>query len=82
MEAMLTGTPVIASYTPVLAEYFEDGKEILFVKSNNPVEFREKALFLAENPDEGKKIASAGRQRVIDHYSIEHYAEALIREVS
>lgn len=35
MEAMALGKPVIATYTPVLAEYFSDGQDILLVKAKS-----------------------------------------------
>lgn len=77
MEAMLLGIPVIASYTPVLAEYFTDGVDLLMVEPANEQALKDAVQRLLADPELRLSLRANGRQTVIDKYQIESYGAGL-----
>lgn len=79
LEAMSCALPVISTDGFGVNEVFSDGVEGKKVKFGDVEGLREAILWMREHPDEAKEMGIRGRQRVIEHYSIE---KALERELS
>ncbi|MGI6259085.1 MAG: glycosyltransferase family 4 protein [Anaerolineaceae bacterium] len=78
LEAMSCALPVISTDGFGVNEVFSDGVEGKKVKFGDVEGLREAILWMREHPDEAKEMGKRGRQRVIEHYSIE---KALEREL-
>lgn len=77
LEAMLMAKPVVASNIPGISELVINGETGFLVPPKNPEAFAEKILFLINNPDLRKQIGEKGRERVINHFSIERYVRGV-----
>mgnify|MGYP001137173066 CR=1 FL=1 len=63
-QAMTMGKVVIVTKIPPLEHYIEDGKTGLFVEPNNSEDFREKILFLLQNPQEIERIGKNAKEKM------------------
>ena len=84
IEAMAAQTPVVGPQTGGLAETVVDGETGMLVAPNAPAAFAEATERLLGDEALRTRLGRAGRQRVIDHYTIEAHTErihALYREV-
>jgi len=86
LEAMASGVPVIASAVGGIPELAEGGAAAL-VPAGDPQALAEEMLALLEDDTRRRRVAQAGRARVVDRYSVEgmvdgHLAlyERLLRE--
>jgi glycosyltransferase involved in cell wall biosynthesis len=75
LEAMASGTPVIATPRAVLALEAVPERDLLIAQT--PVEFSEKILHLIENPQLRHQIGSAGRRYVENNHQWSKIAERL-----
>lgn len=82
MEAMLVGVPVIASYTPVLAEYFTDGVDLIMVEPENARALEDAINRLLSDPELRLRLRENGRKTVCTKYKVESYGEDLARLLS
>ena len=78
LEAMSCALPVISTDGFGVNEVFTDGFEGKKVKFGDVEGLRDAILWMREHPNEAKEMGKRGRQRVIEHYSIE---KALEREL-
>lgn len=62
-EIPITGTMMLAPYTPDLASLFEENKEVVFYRNKN--EFVQKVEYYLNHEEEREKIGIAGRIRVL-----------------
>lgn len=69
--------PVVASNIPGISELVINGETGFLVPPKNPEAFAEKILFLINNPDLRKQMGEKGRERVINHFSIERYVRGV-----
>ena len=77
VEAMLAGTPIIASASGGHLEIIEHGRTgILFTPDDHEALARE-TLRILKNPTEAKKIASEARQHAVATYGIESHVAAM-----
>ena len=79
MEAMLLGVPVVASYTPVLAEYFTDGVDLLMVEPENQQALQDAVQKLLSDAELRLSLRENARQTVCDKYNIESYGVDLAK---
>jgi glycosyltransferase involved in cell wall biosynthesis len=85
IEAMAAGRPVVATNGGGIPEIVQDGLTGILVPMNDAPAMAAAILRLLENPAEAARMGQQGRQRVIDHFTIEHTArkvEAVYRTVS
>jgi glycosyltransferase involved in cell wall biosynthesis len=74
LEAMASGTPVIASQLPGLAELIEDGKNGFLVPPGAKVGFGKKTKLLLDRPGLAQQMGEAGRQ----HVAAQHNAKQMV----
>jgi hypothetical protein len=77
LDIMACGGFVISNWQPEIAEYFEEGKEIVTFRSLE--ECMEKIAYYLEHEEERKEIAAAGFRKVKERFS---YREGLSRVFS
>ena len=77
MEAMALGKPVIATRTPVLQEYFEEGKEIVLVEPRNSQDLGQAIEKLLGDSDYRYALAEAAFLKLERQYSVEKYVDEL-----
>lgn len=79
LEAMASGTPVIASRLGGLPETIEDGLTGHLVEPGNVEELRERILDLEGDPALAERMGRAARQRVLEHFTWEACARRCLR---
>ena len=70
MEAMASGTPVIAGDLPAIRELVEEGVSGLLVEGNNPAALADKLAMLWKDPDLRRRLAEGGRKRIESEFSL------------
>lgn len=77
MEAMLLGVPVICTYTPVMAEYFVDGEDILYVEPSSTSALWDAILKITESRELSQKLINNARTKMLSRYTVSSYGEDL-----
>ena len=77
IEAALREVPVIASAVGGLIETIEDGKSGFLVPSESPPEIAKKVVQLLRDSDQLVKIGAYSRNRALELYGIEKFANNL-----
>jgi len=77
MEAMALGKPVIATNTPVLAEYFVDGKEIMLVKAKSTFELTSAVENLLGAKALQKSLVKNSHKKLLEEFTVEGYVNGL-----
>jgi len=75
LEAMAMGVPTVASAVAASGVNAEPGHH--FLTASTPVEFTDAILRVLDDPGERRRIAEAGRQRVLSHHSWHSSMQAL-----
>lgn len=70
LEAMATGTAVVATDIPANAEVIDDGHSGLLVSVDAPHEIAKAILRLGEDEHERAALGEAGQRTVIEHHSM------------
>ncbi|MBW4446767.1 MAG: glycosyltransferase family 4 protein [Spirirestis rafaelensis WJT71-NPBG6] len=78
LEAMATGTPVIASDLPVVRELGIDGVHFLLVKSGSAKAIKDAVLRLRNDRELAMQLAINARKRIEEYYTWKAAGEALI----
>ncbi|NJR47787.1 MAG: glycosyltransferase family 4 protein [Hyellaceae cyanobacterium CSU_1_1] len=78
VEAMATETPVIATKIGGMPEIVDDQVTGLLVEPANPQELADAAVQLISNPERARKMGTAGRKKVKQHYTWAKIAESLV----
>ncbi len=71
LEAMMTNTAVIATRVGALPEVFENGKEILFVKTGSPEDIASKVIKLATNKELLYRIKRNAKKTTIEKFNLD-----------
>jgi len=79
LEAMAAGKPVVASRLPGLAEIVVEGVTGFLVEPGDKAELARQTRLLLDNPERGRQIGAAGRQRVAEHFTVERLVERCAR---
>ena len=66
IEAMATGTPVVAFRRGSMPELIDDGVSGFLVDSVD--QCAERTTWILKHPDDGRAMGEKGRQRVHDHF--------------
>lgn len=77
IEAMLQGTNVIASRSPGMNEYFEDGFDLLYYEPENKDDLIEKIKLISQNREYKYKLAQNASEKVTKSFNVEQYADSL-----
>lgn len=77
MEAMALSVPVIAARTPVLEEYFEDKKDIIYYDPENVEDLVNKISLLKSGAYDVSGITQRAN-KTMERYSIEPYVHSLL----
>ncbi|GIN64115.1 glycosyl transferase [Robertmurraya siralis] len=83
LEAMGSGSPLIACAVGGLKEIVNPGEDGLLVEEKNVAELSDAITYLLENPDEGAKMSKNARKKIEEEYShlsaAEKYEEIYIK---
>jgi glycosyltransferase involved in cell wall biosynthesis len=78
LEAMSSGTPVVATRLPGFAEVMEDGVHGLMVDSPDDATGFAAALdSLLDSPERARALGAAGRNRAVDTFAFSEVGDAL-----
>jgi phosphatidylinositol alpha-mannosyltransferase len=78
VEAMSSGTPVVATRLPGFAEVMTDGEHALMVDDPDDVHGFAAALEkLLDDPEQARALGRAGRERAVSTYAWPHVADRL-----
>jgi glycosyltransferase involved in cell wall biosynthesis len=69
LEGMACGVPAICTDVASMPEVVEHGVTGFVVPPNDPVALRERLGWLLEHPDEARAMGTAGRRRVLEHFT-------------
>ncbi|MFB3787916.1 MAG: glycosyltransferase family 4 protein [bacterium] len=75
LEAMATGIPVIGARSGAIPEVLGDAG--LLFEENSYTSLAERITWLKDNPPERVRLGHLGRQRVLEHFTWERFAERL-----
>lgn len=75
LEAMLAGTPVVASRTSGIPEAIDDGENGLLVAPGDAVELAAALQRLLVSPEERRRLGEAGRARAQRDFTVERMAD-------
>ncbi|WP_052754368.1 glycosyltransferase [Calothrix sp. 336/3] len=79
LEAMATGTPVVASDLPVVRELGTNGVDFLLVKPGSAKAIKDAVLQLYHDRELGKYLAAHARQRIEQFYTWECAGNSLVK---
>lgn len=72
VEGMIAAKPVVATDGGGVPEIVQHGETGLLVPMGDADALAEAAIQLLSNPEEARTMGQAGRQRVLDHFTIQH----------
>jgi glycosyltransferase involved in cell wall biosynthesis len=75
LEAMAAGLPAIATAVGGTPEVVVDGVTGLLVPPHDPTALAEAIRRLLDDPNLGQRMGQAGRERVLQHFSVEQMVE-------
>ena len=78
VEGMLAGKPVVATRAGGVLEIIEDAQSGLLVAPGDVDDLARALTYLLENPTEATRIAKTGKQRALEHFSL----NAMLKEVA
>lgn len=79
MEAMACGLPVVSTRLVGIPDLVQDGESGLLVDPDRPEALADALESLARDPEFAERLASAGRDRVREHFDLERCLEPLLR---
>jgi glycosyltransferase involved in cell wall biosynthesis len=81
LEGMACARPVIASDTPGLSGYVEDGVDGRRVPGGDPIVLRSAIQELWEDRDGAERLGAAGRETVVQGRTVEHFVDRVAEVV-
>jgi glycosyltransferase involved in cell wall biosynthesis len=78
LEAMASGTPVIASRIGGLPEVVQDGETGYLVTPGDVEELRDRIAALVGDPSRARRMGEAGRELVLERFTWEHCARRCV----
>ncbi len=85
LEAMATGTPVVATAQGGPLDIVEDGRTGVLVPPRDPSAMAKAIIALLHDPERAARMGQHGRERVLNHYTAKQYVdgiEAVYRELT
>ena len=80
MDILGAGGFLLSNYQPELAEYFEDGKEVVMYHSR--ADLVEKVQYYLEHDAERMQIAANGQKKVFEQFSYEKAWEQMFQRIN
>jgi len=77
LEAMASGTVVVATAHGGAGEFLEDGKNCLVFEKQDSRGLAERILALIQDPEEARELARNARRMVEEHFALEPYIEKI-----
>jgi len=77
LEAMLLRTPLVATYTSVLAEEFFDGEHLLYVDPNNPAQLSCAMKRILDEPGLAERLVENAWQKVNRDHTVDQFADVI-----
>lgn len=71
LEAMATGTPIIATFVGGMREILRDGENSVISKAEDPVDLAEKISFLLDQAEQRNRMAGTAYREVLDKYDVQ-----------
>ena len=81
-EYLCTGIPVVTTNVGEIHNYLTDNENILFSKSESPVDIADRIEWVLRNHEAAYDIASRGKAQVYDNFSSISQARHLINSIS
>jgi glycosyltransferase involved in cell wall biosynthesis len=78
LEFMAAGVPVVASTHPSFGEAIIDGESGILLDPRRTGEWADAIVGLLESPEERRRIGTAGRNRVLEHFSLDRLASEMM----
>ena len=78
IDIMGAGGFCLTNYQAELAEYFENGRDLVWYES--PEDMREKAEYYLEHDGERERIAASGRERIAEGFTHERLLTRILEE--
>ncbi len=78
LDAMACGTPVVATRAGGIPEVIVDGESGVLVPPHDASALAGAIIRLLADPDRRARLAAAGRQRVVDEFSVDRMVTATI----
>ena len=82
LEALLVGKPVIISCTSGVSEVLQDGIHALYVNPNDYLSLAQQIERLLTDEKFRKMLVQNGRSKVLKMFTIQHFVNALLKEVN
>lgn len=79
VEAMMIGTPVVASASGGHLEIIENGHNGILVPPDDPGAFADAAITLIRSPDRHRELAERAREHARKHYGAARHAEEIAK---
>ncbi|HEY9825134.1 MAG TPA: glycosyltransferase family 4 protein [Stenomitos sp.] len=79
LEAMASGTPVVAAQSGALAEVVQDGQQGFLVEKNDPVGLATKIIEILVNDDLKESLGKAARARALKQFTWNQAAAVALR---
>jgi colanic acid/amylovoran biosynthesis glycosyltransferase len=76
---MALGKPVVATRAGGTAEVVQDGVTGLLVSPRDPAALAQALFYVLRHPEQGQMFGRAGRQRVAEHFTVEHMAGSTLQ---
>ena len=80
MEAMACGLPAISTRLVGIPDLVIDNQTGILLEPNDSKAIADAILRLHDSPDERSRLATAGRQHILDKFVLETSVEPLMRE--
>jgi glycosyltransferase involved in cell wall biosynthesis len=78
IEAMAAGKPVVSSAVDGVPELVIEGETGFLIKSDNPIDYANKVLYLLANETMRKEMGAAGKRRAVSLFAVQEHAKAFM----
>ena len=76
MEACAAGIPSVSTAVPLIEALIEDGVTGVLARPNDPKDLARAIQWLAEHPEDARRLANAARARIEERYTVRRMVDA------